>query len=105
MHSVTERKILSDVFTPREYVLIMQNARTNPFPYTVEEVVHTEVVRLQESCLQSIRPGFGVGDPTVSEIRVLSYETGGKIMYKVSFSDDWMLLPRRFNLPKEWNWK
>ncbi|PSN48700.1 hypothetical protein C0J52_13529 [Blattella germanica] len=43
----------------------------------------------------SIRPGRVVNDPTVVDIRALKYNPEGTIEFKLSFDDDFRLLPRR----------
>lgn len=46
MHSTIERKIVSDIFTPRDYMVLMENARTKPYPYKVCQVSHNEIMKL-----------------------------------------------------------
>jgi len=43
----------------------------------------------------SIRPGSKLGDPVVTDIRVLKYTQDGVIQYKLNFADDYQYLPRR----------
>mgnify|MGYP007063901540 CR=1 FL=1 len=43
---------------------------------------------------ESIRPGQRSGDPTVTEVRVFRYGNG-RIMYKLSFDEQFQELPRR----------
>ena len=45
--------------------------------------------------LTSIRPGVRVGDPVVTDIRVLRYSTEGEIQYKFIFTDDFQDFPRK----------
>lgn len=43
----------------------------------------------------SIRPGNRVGDPVVTDIRVLMYTPSGEIKYKLHYGDEPLDLPRR----------
>ncbi|CAH2087774.1 unnamed protein product [Euphydryas editha] len=43
----------------------------------------------------SIRPGRVAIDPVVTDIRALLYEPAGPIKYKLSYDDDYVLLPKR----------
>ncbi|KAK7449366.1 hypothetical protein BaRGS_00040017 [Batillaria attramentaria] len=105
IHSTIEQKIKGDIFTPRDYVVAMQTARNRPFPYHVEEIVHSDVQKLSAACLSSIRPGSRVGDPTVSEIRGLRYETDGSVHFKLSFEDEWQIHPQRITKHRDIHWK
>lgn len=42
---------------------------------------------------KSIRPGSKKGDAKVTDIRCLKYSNDGKIHYKLSFKDEFKLLP------------
>ncbi|XP_033127156.1 uncharacterized protein LOC117124927 [Anneissia japonica] len=68
MHSCIQRKIVGDIYTPRDYVVIMQTARIHPFPYRVHQVTH-EFFKLSGSYVSSIRPGKKTGDATVHNLR------------------------------------
>ncbi|KAG8330830.1 hypothetical protein J6590_054120 [Homalodisca vitripennis] len=43
--------------------------------------------------IKSIRPGVGVGQPKVTDIRCLLFTEDGKISYKLNYEDDYKLLP------------
>lgn len=43
----------------------------------------------------SLRPGRVAGDPVVTDIHCLRYDTNGQISFKLSFEDDYAELPRR----------
>lgn len=72
MHSTIERKIVADIFTPRDYVVVLQTARIRSSPYYVKVLKHSEFLKLNGSYFFSIRPGKKVGDPTVHDLRVFS---------------------------------
>ncbi len=103
MHAVIEKKIPSNVYTPRDYMVIMECARTRPSPYVVKPVYHNEVLQLDGKYLGSIRPGKKTGDPTVNQLRAIEYNPNGTIRAKLSFSDDsaWMDLPQRIRVPDD----
>lgn len=44
---------------------------------------------------KSIRPGRGIGDAKVTDIRALQYTPNGEIYFKLRFTDDWKILPQR----------
>ncbi|WAR29717.1 hypothetical protein MAR_003285 [Mya arenaria] len=47
------------------------------------------------SYYSTIRPGTKVGDPVVTNIRLLQYNTNGEIQFKLLFHDEFSNLPRR----------
>ena len=97
MHSTIERQIRGNVYTPNDYAALMLNARRNPFPYIVEELIFSDFEKLSAEYLSSIRPGRVAGDATVSDIRGLLYEPQGVVHFKLKFSDGWEALPQRIN--------
>lgn len=101
MHSTIERRMLTDIFTPRDYTLILQTARLRPSPYHVEVVTHEDMLKLNGTYLQSIRPGKKAGEPTVHDLRALQFTGDGKVYYKLSFTDnsEWKELPQRQQIP------
>lgn len=101
MHSLIERKIVTDIYTPRDYIIIMKTARINPFPFSVNEICYNDVTRLNGQYLQSIRPGRKVGDPTVHSLRGLMYTKDRQVLYKLTFHENssWQNLPQRINWP------
>ena len=76
MHSTIERKIVRDIFIPRDYVIILQTARIRPSPYHVK--VHEEFLKINGSYFISLRPGKKAGDPTVHHLRALQLSSEGK---------------------------
>lgn len=101
MHAVIEKKIPSNVFIPRDYMVIMECARSRPSPYVVKPIHHNDVLNLDGSYVGSIRPGKKKGDPTVNRLRAIEYNPNATIRAKLSFSDglDWINLPQRIHLP------
>ena len=83
MHAVIEKRIVGDVYTPRDYMVIMR-----PVPYVVKPVYHQEVLKLDGAYLKSIRPGKIPGDPTLFQLRALEYQPNGNVSFKLSFSDE-----------------
>ncbi|KAL3995807.1 RISC-loading complex subunit TARBP2 [Sarotherodon galilaeus] len=106
MHSLIERRIVQDVYTPRDYVVIFEAARINPSPYRVTQLYHNDFMKLSGTYVTNIRPGKKVGDPTVHDLRALQYLTDGRIRYKLDFESDWEDLPRRISIPdnKPFKW-
>ena len=56
MHSSIERRMVNDIFTPRDYVVILERVRIRPSPYTAKEVKHGEMLKLNGSYFLSTRP-------------------------------------------------
>ena len=103
MHSTIERKMVVDIFTHRDYVIILQTARIRPSPYHVKVLKHDEFLSMNDSYFLSIRPGKKAGDPTVHDLRALQFSSDGKVHFKLSFSENtaWEALPQRIQVPKE----
>lgn len=99
MHSAIERKISGRVINvPADYVNLLKTARINPRPYEVQYLNHTYFKNFSEiNFVNSIRPGRKAGDPTVQNIRALKYHSDGSIEYKIKHSDEFQILPVRFN--------
>lgn len=99
MHSVIERKLRNtEIYTPAGYVSICKSARYKPRPYYVK-YLHFDFFKKYSSLsfYNSIRPGFKKGDPQVTSIRCLKHNPTGTIEYKLNYSEEWTLLPRRRN--------
>ena len=86
MHSIIERKLTSDILTPRDCVTIFQAAHTTPTQYCVSKITFDEIHKLSGSYMTSIRPGRKAGEPTVHHLQALEYSTNGEIRYKLGFS-------------------
>ena len=98
VHSVIEHKVKKRntvIYVPQKYVDIMREVRP-AHPYVVHYVDHTffkDYTNLDY--YSSIRPGIKVGDPVVTDLRVLHYSQNGCITYKLMFEDNRKDLPRR----------
>ena len=103
MHRTIERKIVTDNFTPRDYVIVLQTARISPSPYHVKVLKHDEFLKMNGSYFISIRPGKKAGDPTVHHLRALQFSSECEVHFKLSFSEDsaWEALPQRVQVPNE----
>ncbi|XP_039286246.1 uncharacterized protein LOC120351823 [Nilaparvata lugens] len=95
VHANIEQKLKdSDIYLPSDYLKATLEARKNPFPYEARWVEYNEFndySRKESQVYNSIRPGMNFN---VTDIRALQYSKG-KIMYKVSFDSDWLVLPQR----------
>lgn len=99
MHSTIERKMVNDVFTKRDYAVLIQCARIKPSPYIVKQMKHQDFMKMGNAHFTSIRPGKKTGDPVVHDLRGLMYQGDGGVKYKLSFSihSNWENLPHRVN--------
>ncbi|KAK3719837.1 hypothetical protein RRG08_040139 [Elysia crispata] len=68
MSTWDERKLNRDIFTPRNYALLMETAKQSPSPYHVGEVVFSDAKKMSSDYVKSIRPGKRVGHATVSDV-------------------------------------
>ena len=94
MHSMIERKLKGPMYTPREYIVAMQSARSQPMPYHVEHLKHDFFKKgFQDMYVSSIRPGKKSGDPTIHDLRVIRYSEDG-ICYQTSFQEEPQPLPQ-----------
>jgi len=76
IHSAIERKVGAvDIFTERDYKLMMQAVRVNPRPYLVKQFDHLEFMKMSDDSqyMKSIRPGRQHGEPNVHHLRGLKY--------------------------------
>lgn len=108
MHSVIERKIrCQDIYVPADYVRICKTARRDPKPYQVKYLLHDFFKSFENlKFIQSIRPGRNAGDPTVTQLRAITYHPNRSIKFKLNCTDEWKDLPTRINLklnPCEFN--
>lgn len=98
MHSTIERKIRGPMYQPRDYIVVMQNCRLHPEPYTVKQLEYTDFKDgFQNAYLNTIRPGKKPGDPTVHDLRALRYSKN-EIQYKINFDEEFADLPQRIKL-------
>ncbi|CAH1111555.1 unnamed protein product [Psylliodes chrysocephalus] len=99
MYSMIERKLKNvKINVPADYTNVCREARKTPAKCNVEYLEHTYFKNFQNYlCFNSIRPGRGIGDPRVTDIRALQYLPDGTINFKLHFSDQWQPLPQRKN--------
>lgn len=98
-HSLIERKLKNkDIYLPTDYIRICREARPKN-AFIVKYLSFTDFFNLTAiKYYNNIRPGYKVGDPTVSDIRSLRYNCEGEITYKLNYSDEWSKFTRRPNL-------
>lgn len=96
VHSVVERKLKhKNIYVPQNYVEAIREA-SSVRPYQVHYVDHTFFHKYSDlTYYATIRPGTKVGDPVVSDIRVIHYNTDGDITVKLMFDGEFSSLPRR----------
>ena len=104
MHSIIRRKIVSDVYTSKDYVIIMQCARSKPKPYNVNYLEFNYFMKLSDCYVIFIRSKKRQGDPQVHHLRELRYSKINRIEFKLSFEEACKDLPQRFAFPKEICW-
>ncbi|GFO32228.1 hypothetical protein PoB_005873300 [Plakobranchus ocellatus] len=83
MHSVIERNMVCDIYTPNDLRIVMETARRNPSPYFVKQIKHTDFKTMSTSRFNSIRPGRKAGDSVVIQLSHIHYTSTGQILYKV----------------------
>ncbi|XP_066970858.1 uncharacterized protein [Macrobrachium rosenbergii] len=105
MHSTIERKLVNDVFTERDYAVLIQCARIKPSPYIVRQMKHQDFMKMENLFFTSIRPGKKSGDPVVHDLQGLMYQSDGTVKFRVSFNihSTWETLPHRIqNVEVKW---
>lgn len=97
MHSTIERRLKNKhINVPADYVTVCREARKSPKPYSVEYLEHGFFKCFDgHHFYSSIRPGRGVGDPRVTDVKAYRYLPNGNIQYKLKFSNEWTELPGR----------
>lgn len=95
IHASIEKKLGNkrEVFMPADYLPIIKTARLLS-PYEATILYHDDFKEYEASPYKSIRPGTKVGDPCVTDLVALQY-CHGVIKYKLSFKNDWTVLPHR----------
>ncbi|KAJ8932511.1 hypothetical protein NQ314_014603 [Rhamnusium bicolor] len=85
------------IFSPANFVQLIEESRQSvPGPYRVKYIHHDFFKDYRGlKFYNSIRPGRKAGDNCANDIRALKYGPEVGIDYKISFSDDWLLLPQR----------
>lgn len=78
MQSTIECKIVADIFTPRDYVIILQTARIRQSPYHVKVLKHDECLKINGSYF-------------------FQFSSECKVHFKLSFSEAsvWEEFPQR----------
>ncbi|KAK9870199.1 uncharacterized protein LOC115884776 isoform X2 [Sitophilus oryzae] len=97
VHSAIECKLKGkEIYLPQQYMAISKTARSDPMPYQACYLDYTFFTDFSKELIyKSIRPGKKVGDPVVTDLRMLEYRPNGTIWYKVSFDDELHPLPHR----------
>lgn len=102
-HALVERRLKGKEITlPSQYAQIIREARKKPFPFDVKYLTHEFFLKYDDKNnirYESIRPGKIKSDPTVSDLRCLKYSPDGTIHYKISFEDEFKILPQRIKMP------
>lgn len=99
-HALIERSVKNkDIYLPSDYVKIAKECKkTKPY-YHADLLDHSYFLDYSPKTSQiykSIRPGKGIGDPQVKDMRDLKYNPElQRIEYKLSFDDDYKELPQR----------
>ena len=101
-HATIERRLKNvDIFSPLDYVQLIQAARVNPRPYEVQYLKYDFFLDFEnygDGAVKSLKPEK---DANVTDICALKYSSDGAIMYKLKFSNDWVGLDlgRKNKLP------
>jgi len=99
VHSVLEGAMRNrDIYLPSQLIDITKNARKNPFPYRVKFVNWQFFRDFSKSNLMiydTIRPGKKSGDPVVTDLRWLQYNSSGQIKFALDFFTELQPLPIR----------
>jgi hypothetical protein len=98
-HSMIERQCRKkNISTPKDYVEQIVACRLGGIrnvPYTVHYIKSQFFRSHKNEYYSNIRPGNKTGDPKVTDIRALRYDPSGYVYYKLSFLDNWALLPNK----------
>lgn len=97
MHSLIERKLKNTTINvPADYISVCLNARRNPRPYYVKYLGFDFFKDFEKNkLLNSIRPGYKVGDPVVTDLRCIKYNPDGRLQYKLKHTDEFTDLQQR----------
>lgn len=96
VHSTIERKKKAkEMYVPADFVRIIAEARTFPEPYKVTYLDHSFFKNFSKiNYYKSIRPGIKSGDPQVTDLKCIKYDSTG-MYFKLDFDNDWTLSPQR----------
>jgi len=79
---------------PPDYINVFSAARSAPSRDDVNSLDHRCFKDYSTlGYYRSIRPGTVAGDPHVTDVVALCYRPTGEILYKLSFDEQWQLLP------------
>lgn len=97
VHSAIERRKKDrELYVPCNFVKIIEESRQKK-PYKVKYLDHSFFKNYSDlKFFKSIRPGIKAGSPTVLQLRGLKY-CADKLMFKLSFDNEWEILPQRLN--------
>lgn len=105
MHARIEQKLKNrDIHTPSEYITVCRNAK-NENPYIVKYLSFDYFKNFSAiNAFRSIRPGYKVGDPKVTDIKILKYTPDGTIYFKLKYDDDepFSKLNQRQTVPRDY---
>lgn len=95
VHSSLEHHFKPPIFVPSDYIDRMRQARKKQ-PFIIHHLDYSFFKNYENipNNFISIRPGRGVGDPTVADIRALLYEKG-QVFFKIRHSQEYSSLPCR----------
>ncbi|KAF4529738.1 hypothetical protein B566_EDAN017890, partial [Ephemera danica] len=100
-HSNIERKSKNvNFYIPEEFVKLVREARTVPFPYEAVLLDHTFFLDYTTPSAQFYKtlrpPPLKIGDevihPKVTDLVAINHRPDGRIYYKVNHTDDWKQL-------------
>uniref|UniRef100_A0A1B6K9A6 Uncharacterized protein n=1 Tax=Graphocephala atropunctata TaxID=36148 RepID=A0A1B6K9A6_9HEMI len=94
------KKTVKEIYLPSQYAQYAREARKKPFPYRsvyLDFSFFHDFSKKETTIYDSIRPGKKSGDPKVQDLRALRYNPNGTIEFKVSFDDEYAVLPVRQN--------
>lgn len=99
VHSAIEGKLKNrDIYLPTDYIAVCREARSKN-PYNVKFMKYSDFRDYSKvNYYTSIRPGRKPGDPQVTNVHCLMYLPEGIIKYKLSYNDEWKILPSRSNV-------
>ncbi|XP_045540071.1 uncharacterized protein LOC123722410 [Papilio machaon] len=98
VHSAIECKLKGrEIYLPSQYASIAKSARSYPMPYDCRYLDYNFFTDFSKTLIyKTIRPGKKTNDPTVTDLKLITYKPDGTIWYKLNFEDPQLhLLPQR----------
>jgi len=83
MHTKIEQRMVSDAFTERDYVVILE-CQNKAIAYKVKRMKHSDFMRMDGAFLTCIRPGKKGWESNSARIAGLRYEGHGEVKKKLS---------------------